>query len=613
MSPLVSILALPLLGALLMLLIGRRLAHGLVSLICCGTILGSFAVAVNMLLGLGEPVEVGLGSWIPALNADWAFLFDRLSGTFAVVITGIGLLIHVYSIGYMKEDAGYYRYFGYLNFFVFAMLLLVLANNYVLMFAGWEGVGLASYLLIGFWFHRLAAALAGLKAFVVNRVGDVAFLLAIYWIWTIARTLRFADLLGGEPIRGLPYDFVGLLLVIAAIGKSAQFPLHVWLSDAMEGPTPVSALIHAATMVTAGVYLIARSHAIFPEFFPLLSGLGAFTAILAASVAMAQNDIKRVLAWSTISQLGYMFLALGTGAYWVAIFHMVTHAFFKALLFLSAGNVIHALSGEQDLRKMGGLRRALPMTHALMLVGAASAAGVPGLAGFFSKDAVLVHAWASPILYAAGVATALLTAFYMWRLMYLIFYGTAREEHLHAHEPPVVMIAPLAVLALGAIAAGWFAPQAFLAPVLGESHETRAPEYLVLGVSVFVAALGWWVAKGRYLNQWPRFLQRAYLIDDFYDRIFVRGFALGGGRLLSAVDSSVVDGSVNGTAQLTRAISRVSIWWDTWIVDGLVRLTSFSVKMSSYPVRFTQSGSVQFYALVIFVGLISFVGYLFAR
>jgi NADH-quinone oxidoreductase subunit L len=607
-------LALPLCGALLMLVIGRKLPHAVVSVICCGTILGSFALAASALMGLREPLEIVLGPWIPALRADWGFLFDHLSGTFAVVITGIGFLIHVYSVGYMKEDAGYYRYFGYLNFFVFAMLLLVLANNYVLMFAGWEGVGLASYLLIGFWFHRPAAARAGMKAFVVNRVGDAGFMLAMFLIWTLFGTTRFSGIQIAIPeLRNITYDAICLLLVLGAIGKSAQFPLHVWLPDAMEGPTPVSALIHAATMVTAGVYLIARSRALFLDFSPALATLGAFTAIFAASVALAQNDIKRVLAWSTISQLGYMFLALGTGAYWVAIFHMLTHAFFKALLFLSAGNVIHALYGEQDLRKMGGLRKALPKTHALMFIGAASAAGVPGLAGFFSKDAVLASAWSAPVLYVVGLATALLTAFYMWRLMYLTFYGRAREEHLHAHEPSVVMIAPLSVLAVGSIAAGWFAPQAFLAPVLGEHRESGAPEYLLMGLSAFVALAGWWLAQGRYLNQWPKFLQRAYFLDEIYDRVFVRGLALGGGRLLNAVDSRVVDGGVNGAAWLTRAISHVSIWWDTWIVDGLVRLTGFLVKMSSYPVRFTQSGYVQFYALVTLVGLITFVGYLFAR
>jgi NADH-quinone oxidoreductase subunit L len=607
-------LALPLFGALLMLLIGRKLPHAVVSVICCGTVLGAFMFAASSLLRLNGTTQSVFLPWLPALDADWGVLFDPLSALFATVITGIGFLIHVYSVGYMKEDAGYYRYFGYLNLFVFAMLLLVLANNYVLMFAGWEGVGLASYLLIGFWFHRPAAARAGMKAFVVNRVGDVGFMLAIFLIWTVIGSVRLADLHGPtSDLHDFRYDLISLLLVIAAIGKSAQFPLHVWLPDAMEGPTPVSALIHAATMVTAGVYLLARSHVILPQFFPILAMLGAFTAIFAASIALAQNDIKRVLAWSTISQLGYMFLALGTGAYWVAIFHMLTHAFFKALLFLSAGNVIHALYGEQDLRKMGGLRKALPKTHALMLIGSASAAGVPGLAGFFSKDAVLASAWGAPALYAVGLATALLTAFYMWRLMYLVFYGIAREEHVHAHEPSLVMTAPLAVLAVGAIAAGWFAPQKFLAPVLGEHRETGAPEYLLMGFSALMALAGWWLAKGRYLNQWPRVLQRAYFVDEFYDRVFVRGLALGGGRLLNAMDSRVVDGGVNGAAWLTRAISRISIWWDTWIVDGLVRLTAFLVKMSSYPVRFAQSGYVQFYALVTLLGLITFVGYLFAR
>ena len=589
------ILALPLIGALLMLLTGRRLPHAVVSVVCCGTVLGAFTAVLAL-----PDQNVTYAAWLPALNAGWGLNLDALSRVMALVITGVGFLIHVYSVGYMKEDAGYYRYFGYLNLFIFAMLLLVLANNYVLMFAGWEGVGLASYLLIGFWFHRPAAAAAGMKAFIVNRVGDAGLLLAIL---AIQLEVPAAPL-------------IAALLVVGAIGKSAQFPLHVWLPDAMEGPTPVSALIHAATMVTAGVYLIARSHVIF-ENAALVSAavawIGAFSAIFAASVALAQNDIKRALAWSTVSQLGYMFLALGTGAYWVAIFHLVTHAFFKALLFLGAGNVIHAVYGEQDLRKMGGMRKALPKTHALMLVGAASAAGVPGFAGFFSKDAILANAWSAPLLFVVGVAAALLTAFYMARLMYLIFHGTAREERLHMHEPPMVMIAPLAVLALGAVVAGYFSPRLLLAPVLGSARETGAPELAIMALSTAIAVAGWWFARGRYLNQWPAFLQRAYFVDEIYDAVFVRGLALGGGRLLNAFDSRVVDAGVNGVGWLTRLVSRLSIWWDTWIVDGLVRVTAFLVKMSSYPVRFAQSGYVQFYALVMLTGLITFVGYLFAR
>ncbi len=612
------ILALPLFGALLMLLVGRKLPHAAISVICCGTVLGSFVLALAALLELRAPQEVILGTWLPALHADWGFSFDRLSATFALTTTGIGFLIHVYSVGYMKEDAGYYRYFGYLNFFIFAMLLLVLANNYVLMFAGWEGVGLASYLLIGFWFHRPAAAKAGIKAFIVNRVGDAGFLLAIFAAWllrggsqTTPGRIFVSDLRVVDPMIGVLL-MSGLLL--GAAGKSAQLPLHVWLPDAMEGPTPVSALIHAATMVTAGVYLLARAQVVLPV---VVSSVGAFTAIFAASVALAQNDIKRTLAWSTISQLGYMFLALGTGAYWVAIFHMVTHAFFKALLFLGAGNVIHAVSGEQDLRRMGGLRKALPKTHALMLIGAASAAGVPGLAGFFSKDAILASAWSVPLLYITGLATALLTAFYMWRMMYLIFYGSAREHHGHVHEPPAIMIAPLYVLAAGAIGAGWFTPRAFLSPVFDWRFRSApvetAPEFLLMAVSAIVALAGWWFARRMYLNQWPRFLERGYYIDEIYDRVFVRGLALGGGRALSAIDSRIVDGGVNGAGWLTRAVSRLSVWWDAWIVDGVVRAASFLVRMSSYPVRFLESGYVQFYALVILTGLITFVGYLFAR
>src|SRR3984893_3483508 len=390
-----------------------------------------------------------------------------------LVITGVGFLIHVYSTGYMAHDGGYYRFFGYLNLFVFFMLMLVLANNYALLFVGWEGVGLCSYLLIGFYFQKKSAGDAGKKAFIVNRVGDAGFVMGMLLMLSVLGTVRFSDAnpvlrsaqITPERVGFGTLSIISLLMFFGATGKSAQFPLYVWLPDAMEGPTPVSALIHAATMVTAGVYMIARSSALF-ELTPITStvvaSIGAFTAILAASIALVQNDIKRVLAYSTVSQLGYMFLALGVGAYWVAVFHLFTHAFFKALLFLGSGSVIHALGGEQDMRHMGALKNKIPITHWTMFVASLAIAGIPGLAGFFSKDEILWQTYSSKqgsnILWGVGLATALMTAFYMWRLMNMTFYGKSRvprEVEAHIHESPASMTVPLTALAIGTVLAGW--------------------------------------------------------------------------------------------------------------------------------------------------------------
>ncbi len=385
--------------------------------------------------------------------ADWGFLLDPLSSVMILVVTGVGFLIHVYSIGYMGHEGGYYRFFGYLNLFVFFMLMLVLANNYLLLFVGWEGVGLCSYLLIGFYFQKKSAGDAANKAFIVNRIGDAGFILGMLLMLSVFGSVRFLDvnqaLASGRYSVEIGFgvlSVMALMLFIGATGKSAQFPLYVWLPDAMEGPTPVSALIHAATMVTAGVYMVARSNALFrltPETSTIVAVIGGFTAILAASIALVQNDIKRVLAYSTVSQLGYMFMACGVGAYWVAIFHLYTHAFFKALLFLGSGSVIHALSGEQDMRKMGALKDKIPVTHWTMFVASLAIAGIPGLAGFFSKDEILWQVYSSPLgskpLYVVGLVTAGMTAFYMWRLMYMTFYGRSRveaEAAAHVHESP---------------------------------------------------------------------------------------------------------------------------------------------------------------------------------
>ncbi len=596
-------------------------------------------------------------------GADWGFLLDPLSAVMILVVTGVGFLIHLYSIGYMGHEGGYYRFFGYMNLFVFFMLMLVLANNYVLMFVGWEGVGLSSYLLIGFYFHKKSAADAGKKAFIVNRIGDAGFILGMLLMFATLGTVRFLDvnhaLAGMSPETGFgALSVMALLLFVGAIGKSAQFPLYVWLPDAMEGPTPVSALIHAATMVTAGVYMVARSNHLFrlaPETTMIVAAVGAFTAMFAASIALVQNDIKRVLAYSTVSQLGYMFMALGVGAYWAAIFHLYTHAFFKALLFLGSGSVIHALAGEQDMRRMGGLKNKIPITHATMLVGTLAIAGAPGLAGFFSKDEILYQVYSNPAgfkaVYLIGLVTAGMTAFYMWRLMALTFYGQSRvEPHAaaHIHESPKVMTIPLVALAAGSVLAGWVGvpklwsalPDHFrlfehwLASVLGSELAVPAAEHapstaigwLLMGLSVVLAAIGIliaWViyqrrpgtagAAARAAGPFYRGALNKWYVDEIYDFLFVNGLAKGGGSALSRFDEVVVDGGVNGAGWLARFTSRVSIWWDTWVVDGAVRLTSFAVKLTSYPMRFLQTGSVQAYALVFIAGVAAMFGYYLTR
>ena len=461
----------------------------LVSLFCPGMVLLSFIFSVGAVWQLSQTAgrvhQLVQFTWLAGLpfhmangqlamfQADWGFLLDPLSSVMILVVTGVGFLIHVYSIGYMAHDNGYYRFFGYMNLFVFFMLMLVLANNYILLFVGWEGVGLCSYLLIGFYFHKKSAADAGKKAFIMNRVGDAGFILGMLLMMSVLGTVRFTDvnalLRGGHfvpEVAGVGVlSAMSLLMFFGATGKSAQIPLYTWLPDAMEGPTPVSALIHAATMVTAGVYMVARSSALYqltPVTSTVVAVVGAFTAILAATIAMVQNDIKRVLAYSTVSQLGYMFLALGVGAYWVAIFHLFTHAFFKALLFLCSGSVIHAMGGEQDMRRMGALKDKIPITHWTMWVASVAIAGIPGLAGFFSKDEILWQTYSSPhgskLLWFVGLATAGLTAFYMWRLMTMTFYGkshVAPEVAKHVHESPATMTVPLIVLAVGSVLAGW--------------------------------------------------------------------------------------------------------------------------------------------------------------
>ncbi len=652
----------------------------LISFICPGMVLLSFLFSVGAVWQLSQKAErvhqIIQFTWIAGLpfhmanghlvtfSVDWGFLLDPLSSVMILVVTGIGFLIHVYSIGYMAHDNGYYRFFGYMNLFVFFMLMLVLANNYTLLFVGWEGVGLCSYLLIGFYFHKKSAADAGKKAFVVNRVGDAGFVLGMLLMLSVLGTVRFTDvnsiLHSGQFARETTFGVLSamsLLMFFGATGKSAQVPLYIWLPDAMEGPTPVSALIHAATMVTAGVYMVARSAALFqltPQTSMIVAIIGAFTAILAASIALVQNDIKRVLAYSTVSQLGYMFLALGVGAYWVAIFHLFTHAFFKALLFLCSGSVIHSLGGEQDMRRMGGLKDKIPITHWTMWVGSIAIAGIPGFAGFFSKDEILWQAYSSPLgsiaLYAVGLTTAAMTAFYMWRLMNMTFYGKSRvapEVAKHIHESPFAMTGPLSILAFGSVAAGWLGtpqlwnlPEAFrsfeswLAPVFasplvkaaGEAGHDTSMEWTLMGVSVLVAVIGIYAARVLY-HQKPeipdrieaRFqplhtvLYNKWYVDEIYDFLFVDGLCKGGGLALGAFDRNVVDGGVNGAGWLTRFTAKLSMWWDTWIVDGAVRFTSFCVKMLSYPVCILETGRLQTYAFFVVVGVLAMFGYYVVR
>jgi NADH-quinone oxidoreductase subunit L len=653
----------------------------LISLFCPGMVFLSLVFSVGAIWQLSQTTErvhqVVQFTWLAGLpfhmangqlatfQADWGFLLDPLSSVMILVVTGVGFLIHVYSIGYMAHDNGYYRFFGYLNLFVFFMLMLVLANNYILLFVGWEGVGLCSYLLIGFYFHKKSAADAGKKAFIMNRVGDAGFILGMLLMMAVLGTVRFTDvnaLLRGGHFAPEAAGFgvlsaIALLMFFGATGKSAQIPLYTWLPDAMEGPTPVSALIHAATMVTAGVYMVARSSALYqltPGTSAVVAVVGALTAILAATIALVQNDIKRVLAYSTVSQLGYMFLALGVGAYWVAIFHLFTHAFFKALLFLCSGSVIHSLGGEQDMRRMGELKDKIPITHWTMWVGSVAIAGIPGLAGFFSKDEILWQVYSSPLgsklLWFVGLTTAGLTGFYMWRLMNMTFYGkshVAPEVQKHIHESPATMTVPLTLLALGSALAGWLgtpklwnlgesfhAFERWLEPAFAsaaveaarEGPHDASVEWMLMGLSVAVAIIG--IAIARYFyHQKPEIpdsiersvkplhtlLYNKWYVDEIYDFLFVNGLGKGGGRVCGAFDRNVVDGGVNGAGWLTRFSSSVSIWWDTWIIDGAVRFGSFFVKMLSYPVCILQTGRVQTYAFFVVVGVLAFLGYYGAR
>jgi NADH-quinone oxidoreductase subunit L len=616
----------------------------------------SFAAALASFAGLlrsAEPIAVKtLFSWVPAslvrlssgglasLRFDFAFRYDSLAAVMTLVVTGVGLLIHIYSLGYMAHDKSYARFFAYLNLFTFAMLVLVLGANLGVMFIGWEGVGLCSYLLIGFWFTKDSAANAGKKAFITNRVGDFGFLLGI---GLLVSTLGTADIAGisaavgsGALAKGTA-TAAALLLFLGATGKSAQIPLYTWLPDAMEGPTPVSALIHAATMVTAGVYMVARLHALFSfsgTALTVVALTGAFTAVYAATMALVQTDIKRVLAYSTISQIGYMFIGLGVGAYAAGVFHLMTHAFFKGLLFLAAGSVIHALSGEQDMRKMGGLRSLVPRTYRVFLVGALAISGVPGLAGFFSKDEILAAAFASGnyLVWGLGLAGAGLTAFYIFRLIFLTFSGQPRfsdETARLIHESPRIMLVPLEVLAALAVLGGyvglprllgggaWFGR--FLESSTGahEIHLAAGSEIALMVLSVAVALAGIAAAHAVYVKgrgePARRFAEKfrglyrivagKYFIDELYGRVFVGGvFALG--RIADWFDRRVVDGLVDGTASLVRRVSRLAIAFDEGAVDGAVEGVGRAHLAASAVLRRLQTGRIYNYALAVVLGVV---------
>ena len=549
----------------------------LATLAVAGAFGGALAAFAGLLSRQAESraVTVTLFEWIPSLGVDAALLVDPLSITMALFVTGVGGLIHLYSIGYIHGDPGFARFFTYLNLFTFSMLLLVLADNYLLMFVGWEGVGVCSYLLISFWFERSTAAVAGKKAFVTNRIGDIGLLLAMFVLFGALGTVNYQGVFASaDALTGLTATVVVLLMLVGACGKSAQLPLHVWLPDAMEGPTPVSALIHAATMVTAGVYLMVRSSPLLeaaPDASTVIAIVGAATALFAATVACAQSDIKRVLAWSTISQLGFMFLAVGSGAYIAAVFHMVTHAFFKALLFLGSGSVIHAMDDEQDMKAMGGLRALLPITSVTFIIGWLAIAGIPPFAGFWSKDEILTAAYdKSVILWAVGLLAAGLTAYYMSRQVYLVFYGKARwqESGKHPHESPRTMVIPLVVLGGASVVGGLlnlpFGPH-FLAdwlePVVAPGHheELTVSRFLMLaGITTLLSldeiALGrLWLSRPDRTELEPVILQRAWGVDDAYSA------AIGGpGRAVASglavgVDAGIIDGAAMGIGGVVRA------------------------------------------------------------
>lgn len=610
--------------------IGRQvLSKSLVGFIGSGTVFISFLLSCTLFVSIYEARALGETGKISQHIFDWikignlevslSFLVDPLSAIMLLVVTGIGFLIHIYSIGYMQHDGGFAKYFAYLNLFIFFMLILVMGSNYLVMFIGWEGVGLCSYLLIGFWYKNSDYGAAAKKAFVMNRIGDLGFLIAIFFILNTFGSLEFSTVFQSAksfPVGDVTILTITLLLFVAATGKSAQIPLFTWLPDAMAGPTPVSALIHAATMVTAGIYMIARSNILFvlsPLTLQIIAIIGVCTALFAAATALTQNDIKKVLAYSTVSQLGYMFLGLGVGAFTGAFFHVLTHAFFKALLFLGAGSVIHGMSDEQDMRKMGGLKKALPITYMTMLIGTIAISGIPPFAGFFSKDEILAHAFAAnPVYWVLGFIGALMTSFYMFRLIYLTFFGSFRgteEQKHHLHESPKSMTLPLIVLAVLSIFGGmlnlpealggqaWLAT--FLSPVFADGASlqhmhtiTHSTEYMLMGVSVVGVLVMAFVAYNKYVKQGSvpehdqvsrtglaKLSYHKFYVDEIYELLIIKPINWLSVFLARIVDSLGIDGLVNGIGK-----------------------SSF---MTGKGVRLLQSGNVGFYLLLMVVGAIA--------
>ena len=617
------VLLFPLAGTVINGLLGKKLSKSVVGIIGCTTIGISFILSFFIFIDLlklapeHRVFEKDYFTWIGSgtFEAIAGLQVDPLSVVMILVVSGVGFLIHVYSVGYMHDDDGYYRYFTYLNLFTFSMLLLVLANNFLLMFIGWEGVGLCSYLLIGFWFEKKSASDAGMKAFIVNRIGDFGFILAIMLVFVTFKTIDFTEVFHAAPEHLQMGSFVAtmitLLLFVGAVGKSAQIPLYTWLPDAMEGPTPVSALIHAATMVTAGVYMVVRCNVLYtlsPFSLTVVAVIGGVTALFAATIGLAQNDIKRVLAYSTVSQIGYMFLACGVGAYITGIFHLVTHAFFKALLFLGSGSVIHGLGGEQDMRKMGGLKKYMPTTYNTFLIGTLAIAGIPPFAGFFSKDEILLEAFTkgSLLFWALGAFAALLTAFYMFRLLFMTFHGKsnmAKHVEEHVHESPMSILIPLLVLALLSILGGFIgfpaasAINSFLAPVIGGGHHGMADGgslhhvsnslmFSMMGISTGIAVAGILLAYLMYIKQPDlpakivgRFkliytiIYNKYYVDEIYDATIVKPTVKTSFILWKVVDVKIIDGFVNAVARIVELKAEVLKLFQT----GYVRNYALSI------------------------------------
>jgi len=607
----------PLVGFLINGLGWKTMPKKLGGFIGCITILASFIISLGIFFEVRSatfqgPVIVHLFDFIQSgkLYVPFSFQVDALSALFLLIITGVGFLIHVYSTSYMGHDEGVVKYFAYLNLFVFSMLLLVLGANYLIMFIGWEGVGLCSYLLIGFWFKNRDYTNAAKKAFVMNRIGDLGFLVGMLLILLNFGTLSFQEFFGqlhnGQAIvTSSTYNWIALCLFIGATGKSAQIPLYTWLPDAMAGPTPVSALIHAATMVTAGIYMIARTGALYtlaPMILHIVAIIGLATAILAATIAIKQYDIKKVLAYSTVSQLGFMFLALGVGAYTTAVFHVMTHAFFKALLFLGSGSVIHSMGGEQDIRKMGGLGKKMKITQITFLIGCLAISGIPGFSGFFSKDEILANAFSgSPVLYYLGVGAAMMTAFYMFRLYFLTFSGDFRgteEQHHHLHESPAAITIPLVVLAILSIIGGFVGvPEVlgghneiatYLSSVVtntGDFHLAASTEWTLMAVSVIAAVI--MIILAWSVNRKPKFaenkglakvLENKWYVDELYDAVIIRPFGALSRLLDKYVERSGIDGVVNGVGK--------------------------TVKWGGNRLRLLQSGQVGFYIFIMVLGIV---------